>query len=528
MSADEGWLVDVPASEATRLEEHAGSLYLDLRYREAARAYERVYGIYRSAGEPLAAARAARMIAWITGNVLGEWAVHGGWLARAATALEEAGDDDRARGWLLVIRSHGEWGDERQRMLRDAVALGRRVHDPDLEFEALSFLAIDMVMTGRPEEGLALFDEAMTATCAGELEELGTVDSMFCGFFWACELVHDVVRADQWMRAAERLVAERKVVAAFCRAHYGGILTAAGRWEEAEVELVEAVRHFDEGLPERRVAGLVRLAGLRVRQGRTDEAAQLLKGFEEHPDAVETVAAMHLANGDLVLAREALERAVEASPGDGAGGDAVWIGPLAAQLVDVYLAQEDLASASAMSERLARIAQVHDSSYLRAATALAKGRLCAARGDQDARACLYEALVGFAEAQVPLELGRAHLAMAAALATSAPEVAVNEARQALEIFERLSSARYADEAAALLRSLGVASRTGIRRDGPLTRREQEVLDLVGAGLSNPEIAERLFISRKTVEHHVGNVLAKLGLRNRAEAAGYAVRQKTSP
>jgi len=63
--------------------------------------------------------------------------------------------------------------------------------------------------------------------------------------------------------------------------------------------------------------------------------------------------------------------------------------------------------------------------------------------------------------------------------------------------------------------------------GTLTKREAEILQLLAAGLSNPEIAERLFITRKTVETHVGNLLAKLGLRNRAEAAAFVTRQKIS-
>jgi DNA-binding NarL/FixJ family response regulator len=100
-----------------------------------------------------------------------------------------------------------------------------------------------------------------------------------------------------------------------------------------------------------------------------------------------------------------------------------------------------------------------------------------------------------------------------------------EARAALEAFARLEAARDVDAATAVLRSLGVRSSTGGKGGGPLSKREGEVLELLGHGLSNPEISDRLFISRKTVEHHVGNILSKLGLRTRGEATAYAARAK---
>lgn len=499
--------------------------YAERDYPAAASSYEQAFLAYRRERDSLAASRAARATAWITGNVQGDWAVQSGWYARALTILESAPGDGLQRGWELVVRAYTEPDAVvREALLREAVSVGRRYADADLEFEALSYLGGVLVMTDRVDEGLVHLDESLAAVCAGELSEIAIMDAIFCGLFWACELVHDVARADQWMRAAANVIAARNVVAAFCRAHYGGILTAAGRWSEAEAELSEASRYFALGVS-RREAPVIRLADLRVQQGRLEEAAQLLTGLEGHPDAVRVLAALRLARGQTALARDLLERATRA-PDEAVPtvGEFTMVGPLLSLLVEACLAGGDLDAAARAAERLERLASAQRGPYLKAAAALAAGRLCLATGTGDARECLHRALESFLRAQVPMEVARTRLALAQAVAASSPEVAVAEARAALESFERLDAARDAGSAAAFLRTLGASVRASPRGAGALTRRESEVLALLGAGLSNPEIATRLFITRKTVEHHVGTLLAKLGLRNRAEAAAFAARQ----
>jgi DNA-binding NarL/FixJ family response regulator len=196
-------------------------------------------------------------------------------------------------------------------------------------------------------------------------------------------------------------------------------------------------------------------------------------------------------------------------------------------LVEAHLATGRSEPAADAAARLSATAAEHNSLYLGALAARAEGLVQLATGSGDGCACLRAAVSGFADAEMPLELALTRLQLARALGPDRPELAVGEARAALAGFERLQAARHIDAAAACLRSLGVRPSTALRAGGLLTARESEVLQLLGCGLSNPQISDRLFISRKTVEHHVGNILAKLGLRGRAEAAAYAVRRRPS-
>ena len=65
---------------------------------------------------------------------------------------------------------------------------------------------------------------------------------------------------------------------------------------------------------------------------------------------------------------------------------------------------------------------------------------------------------------------------------------------------------------------------GTSHADPLTTREQEIVKLIAEAHTNDQIAELLFISKKTVERHRANILEKLGMRDRVELTRYAIRR----
>ena len=497
------------------LEGLAAASYVLLEYPRAIAEFERAYAGYRQQGDGAGSARVARTLGYMYGTTAGDWAVAGGWIARAKTLLSELPKSSE-RGWVALTEGmFAEARAKKEAAFHTAIEIGRMTGDPHLTFATMSYLGASLVHGDRTEEGMSLLDEALAAVAGGEVEDFIIIEEIFCQLFSACEHVQDVQRAEQWIRVGEQIAERRKLpaVSAYCRTHYGGILTAAGRWSEADVALTEAVRLWALGKRSLKAGALIRLADLRIKQGRYDEAASLLED-QTDGEAVLPRAALHLARGEPTVALDLLERAAQkADPGSGARI------PLLAQLVEAQLAcgedpQQTIAD-------LAACAEVHRTPYTAALVALARGH--AEQGDP--REWLRDALDGFSQTQLPFEMSLCRLDLARACSRETPEVAVAEARAALAAFEKLKAARYVDATAAVLRELGQKVAPPRSSGQLLTRREADVLQLLGEGLSNPEIAERLFISRKTVEHHVGNLLVKLSLRNRAEATAYAVRRE---
>jgi DNA-binding CsgD family transcriptional regulator len=497
--------------------------YVRMAYPDAIESMEAAYAAYRASGDAVGAVRVARTIAPLYGTVLGDWAVGGGWLARAQRVLDDTGDAAE-RGWVALNLGLFE-GDRAQRNDRfdEALQLARLCGDPDLEVTALAYLGASLVHTDRADLGMRLLDEALAAIAGSEVDDFCVIEEVFCQLFSACEHINDVDRADQWIAVGEAIARRRDLpmVAAFCRTHYGGVLTAAGRWQEADRTLSEAIRLWDRcGRSGLRAGAIVRLADLRVRQGRVEEAERLLGGLDDVfvGDALRPAVGVLLAKGDVADAVTSLEAAIAATEVERAAA------PLLDLLVQARIHLGDLDGANAAIEQLSTCVDCGARDDLAGLLAVARGRVAAAVGDGVAAAGWFgAAAAAFGRARMPADVAAARLHRAEVLAAVDPSAAIADARRAHEAFVALDAPARADRAAAVLRSLGVSTPARASVEGLLSKRELEVLELLGHGLSNPEIAERLYISRKTVEHHVGNVLTKLGLRGRAEAAAYAVR-----
>lgn len=489
-------------------------------YPQALALRERAFGAFVREGAPARAAGIAIRLAMLHGLIYGNGAAVNGWVSHAQRLLAECEECDQ-HGWLeLFLASVADDPSERERLARSALALARRHDERGLEFDALAYLGKSLVEQGNVERGMAMIDEAVAAIAGGLVDDVWAAGEIYCALFHTCELTADVRRATAWLDAVDHYVerTQELPIAGICRMHFGGVLTAAGRWDEAEQELTTALQIYADGYTGTRFEAALRLADLRARQGRLEEAEALVSGHEQRPGASMPMARIHLARGAADLAAAALERHLARR------GRGVLSADELALLVQVELTRGDSRSAASLAEELGALSARADLPGVRGLAAEAEGRVALARDEPAAAVSAFEdALDAFTQAGRELDVARVRLALATVLAEDQQDLAVAAAQTALATFDALGARLEADRTAALLRSLGRPGRSAPRSAEILTSRETEVLALVAEGLRNREIADRLYISPRTVEDHVSRILAKLGVDNRTEAAAFVTR-----
>jgi ATP/maltotriose-dependent transcriptional regulator MalT len=391
------------------------------------------------------------------------------------------------------------------------------VADHDLERRGRTIEGVSLVTEGDIPQGMSRLDEAAVGALGGRTELLFTVSFVLCHLVYACESARDFDRATQWCARLKEYSDQMGFAFAqgTCRAHYASILLWRGMWKEAEAELNDASRLLARSRPPWESEARVRLAELRRRQGRVEEAEALFQEVSWHPLAPLGLAELALSSGRTIDALELLDQMLRSLPPSSAASRAA---ALDVQ-VRARIAAGDIEGARVACTELNEIAERVDTQPLKAACHALRGHIAMASGEyDDSRRSFEDAAALFTRCKAPYETALSRLGLATALQRLGREQrAAAEADLALKSFRSLGAYDDAEAAAALVAPSG-ASTTG---ESVLTPRQIDVLRLIARGMSDREIAIELVMSEHTVHRHVANILQRLSLPSRAAAVGHA-------
>jgi DNA-binding CsgD family transcriptional regulator len=495
----------------------AVAAYMLGRDGEHAGILERAHRLRLDAGEALEAARCAF---WIGINLAlrGETAGASGWFGRAQRLVEREGRDCVERGYLLVpvmVRRLAE-GEEGAALATatEAADAAARFGDRDLLALAVYHQGHALVRLGRVEEGLALLDEAMVAVAADELSPIVT-GLVYCSVIDGCQEVYALERAREWTSALARWCEVQPGLVAFtgrCLVHRAELIQLDGAWEEALGEARRAYRRCREAANAAAAAeALYREGELQRLRGELAAAEEAYRGasragLEPQPG----LALLRLAQGSVPAAAAMIRRVAAETTAP------LRRARVLPALVEIELAAGDVAAARRASRELEELAPPGAGELLGATVALARGAVELAEGDaRKALVSLRRAGQAWRELGAPYEAARTRTLIGLACrALGDDETATLELDSARAAFERLG-------AAPDLERLDALAPAPKRVAGGLTARELQVLRLVAAGATNRAIARELVLSERTVDRHVSNILAKLGVSSRAAATAAA-------
>ena len=524
------------------------------RSEEAARYFKRALD---EVEDPLAQAVILERLAWVLFEG-GRFPDSEPVIARAL-ALSEGQEASPERARILAIASTFEamWSrmDRAIVLGREALEMARKIGAKREEGLALNPLAIAAFARGDQEASLEMMNQSLELALQTEVPD--DVGRAYSNLTWSYVLAGELPKAVEVGRRSWAYLSARglqRTYGVMTLGNLAGALIESGEWAEANKILETARRHV---LPRGFDAASVwcTIAKLAALKGDVEDAEQALARAHEllsdpHPEMVRLHVEAELELRSALPADDRLVRAIERVPQRLAGSDDHTFAGLAvtlalrgcAEIAEDARARRDTASADDAASRAEALLEwattlpmnpldpkSSTSPDVDAHAVHAQAELMRCHGNYDA-ALWEEAADRWQQQKRPHRVAycRYRQAESLLLAGRAKPAAREVLLGAHAVATRLEAKLLVDQIYRLARRSGVSLETAppivpTRDPLGLTAREREVLQHLAEGLSNREIAERLFISPKTTSIHVSNILRKLGARSRTQAAAMAER-----
>ncbi|MDX6389100.1 MAG: hypothetical protein QOJ73_163 [Streptosporangiaceae bacterium] len=505
----------------------------------AAQAYQEAHELATSAGDRRAAAALVPRMVEVA-HLLGDGLeARVGMLQAALDSLDGVAGADRERARLRSGMAAAYMLDRR---LDEAIAHwersrseNRRVDDNEATLNIYATLGSVLVFAGRLDEGWPLLENAIARASDSRQEAEAARGYRMIGSSASVLVEYD--RAEQWLadgiRYADR--AELWNHRHYMAAHLAHVQWATGQWDAATQTARRALADGRGGITTLITAQYV-LGYLAMGQGDWDAASDLLADALAQGEQMAELqrlspplwglAEVARCRGDHDTTLMLCERGYHASADV---MDAAYLFPYLLTGVRAHLARGDADAAEAWSDQVGAVLRARAIPGTLPAIGHGRGLVLLARGEV---AAAHQALESASEAWRTRrrfwEGTWARLDLAAA---------------AVRARRRGEAARHVGEVRTIAATAGAAALveaadrlTGSLHHGrpadpwhPLSAREFEVAQLVAAGLTNPQIAERLVLAPKTISAHVSHILAKLDVTRRAEIATWcATVQRESP
>jgi DNA-binding CsgD family transcriptional regulator len=518
------------ADRIEALERYAASTELVGQLAESAKAWRELASIRSSHGEDLGFAAAQRRLAAISA-LKGDREAAFAARRMAADAFLAAGCPADAAGERLAMANHRRIGarySEAIELAEAAIGDAEAARRPDIGARALGLLGVARAKGGNYEDGL----ETVRAGLAQALER--DMTPVAAELYQRLSMVlydsADYRRAEEALDAALGLCgndgdASTELACVTCLVY---VLRERGEWSRAcklgheLIERGEAV-WVAEGLVGAIQAFQGKLASARRMLTSSRASSSSVGHYNMFMDSTTGLARVAAAEGALDEAaghcRTLLANWSESEDHHYAVWGLRWS-------VVFFARHDDRDGLHACTEALTRMAS--DGGHPDSLAALAQAIGEAALLDADAEIAadqLCRAVDLYRELAIPFERAQVEVRAGVALAAAGErDQGLERLGDAYRTARKLGAHPLASEAAQEVSALGgsVASRLGKRAateaESPLTRRELEVLRHVSVGKTNREIAQELFLSPRTVDMHVRNILRKLDCRSRVEAA----------